>query len=64
MTLDEEVGKPSERQVTTDQVPFLGRPDRKLCGPSHFEKGIRLLPLQRRIVNGHKLSVFRFPIEQ
>lgn len=64
MALDEEVWKPSERQVTADKVPFLGCPDRKLCGPPHFEKGGRLLPLQRRIVNGHKLPVLRFPIEQ
>lgn len=62
--LDEEVGKSSERQVAADQVPFLGGPGRKLCGPPHFEKGGRLLPLQRRIVNGHKLPVLWFPIEQ
>lgn len=62
--LDEEVGEAPERQVAADQIPFLGRSDRKRCSPPHFEKGGRLLPLQRRIVNGHKLPVLWFPIEQ
>lgn len=64
MALNEKIGKPSEGQAAADQVPLLSRPAWKRGGPPYFEKRGRVLPLQGGVVNGDKLPVLRFSIEQ
>ena len=64
LALNEKKRKPPERQVATNEVSFMGRSDREVCCPSHFEQGYRLLPLQRRIFDGQQLPASRLLIEQ
>lgn len=63
LTLDEKVGKSTERQVATDEVSFVSRSDRKVRGPTHFKQGDGSLSLQCRILNGQQLPALRFLVE-
>lgn len=64
LTLNEKERKPSEGQMTADEVLFLGCSKGKARCPSHLKEGHRRLPLQRRILNREELSALGFSIEQ
>ena len=63
LSLDEEVGKASERQMAPHHVAFVGSSDWKMGHPAYFEEGHRAL-LQRWIAHGHQLPVLGFSVEQ
>ena len=62
MTLNQKVWKPSEGQMASDKIPFLGGPDRKLSHPPYFEQSHRTL-LRGRVPHGHELSVLRLAVK-
>lgn len=63
LTLDEKIGKASERQMASHHVSLVGCPHGKVPQPAHFKKGHRAL-LQSGITHRHKLSILGLSIEQ
>jgi hypothetical protein len=64
VTLDEKVRKSSECQVAAGKISLRGLPEREWHGPSDFKSGPVKVLLQRGVIDGYKLCLVRFPIEQ